>query len=441
MLELSDLIQILAVSREWSAAVRSMKPIRASIARDNSEWRSIRERNACRPLPPIASIIVSPLLRHVAAIEIKHNRVWTQLTNAPLALLAQYAPNLQSLWCTLILTPTDPLTLPAQLTSLGLSMDDAYTDAEIDGVLTALAALPSLSRLHFSLAQFGQPSEVELRILAAAPSLRDLTLEDTRQGPAQLSDEQTEQIRASLGHLLRVDVGRNDSEDLAGLLKPPVSARWQDIGFVLADADTGELLLRLSTLTTLTLNYRWDTAQLDFLSQLLRLTTLRLDCVSWAHGGGWTIPPVDALASLVRCTGLTDVHLRCGFSSAQYSTLFAKLTRIKKLTLDSAARIESLQFLVSGPITHTLEELCMYKLFLPPSEVSHLYGLRRLRSLDSDCGFDPPLGDAAVDSLSPPTPLLPALTSSVHQWRIGDGLQNVRRQGPSYEWMQARRTQ
>ena len=47
LLELGDLAQLLAVSREWSAAVRSMKPIHASFAGD--DWGTNREREVFRP--------------------------------------------------------------------------------------------------------------------------------------------------------------------------------------------------------------------------------------------------------------------------------------------------------------------------------------------------------------------------------------------------------
>ena len=85
---------------EWTAAVRSMKPIHAEIQRDDRSWR-----NNLHPLPPIESIVASPLMRHVVAIHIKRARGWTPMGNASLALLAQRAPNLQSLWCKLTLTP------------------------------------------------------------------------------------------------------------------------------------------------------------------------------------------------------------------------------------------------------------------------------------------------------------------------------------------------
>ena len=77
MLELGDLSQILAVSRPWSAALRSMKTINASIDRD-ADSRSSRATKVFRPLPPVASIVGSRLLRHVAAIQVKHQYAdWT----------------------------------------------------------------------------------------------------------------------------------------------------------------------------------------------------------------------------------------------------------------------------------------------------------------------------------------------------------------------------
>ena len=100
MLELGDLVPVLAVSRSWSAAVRSMAPINAVCERD--EWGTLRQRNAFRMLPPIASIVASPLLRHLAAIHISHTIThvvgsFTPMTNESLGLLAQHAQHLTSL--------------------------------------------------------------------------------------------------------------------------------------------------------------------------------------------------------------------------------------------------------------------------------------------------------------------------------------------------------
>ena len=95
MLELDDLAVILAVSREWSETVRSMAPINAAIQR--RIWRLKSMKKKFRPLPPVARIVASPLLRHIASIHISGARGVTPLDNASLGLLAQHAPNLQSL--------------------------------------------------------------------------------------------------------------------------------------------------------------------------------------------------------------------------------------------------------------------------------------------------------------------------------------------------------
>ena len=95
-----------------------------------------------------------------------------------------------------------------------------------------------------------------------------------------------------------------------------------------------------------------------------------------------------------------------------------------------------------GPITESLEELALCHLDLPPSELPHLYGLRRLRTLDlADC-FSSRLDDATVDILSPPTSVLPGLTAFVHSWQTAGGdSDNLELRDLSYEWMQARLTQ
>ena len=256
MLDLQDLIQILAVCRDWAAAVRSMAPIHGTVARD--EWRLIHQRNVL--LLPDATFVASPLLRHVATIQISHmDGCWTPLDNASLGLLAQLAPHLTSLRCELTLTPNESLILPSKLASAQLKLDGKHTAASINGVLTALAALPSLSHLRLCISAFvREVSDVDLSLLGACLSLSALTVENLRGSAPKLSDAQVKQIRSSFGHLQRISVGWMDSGLLARFLQPPVTLRWQDIGFVEADARTGELLLRLPSLTKLDLGLSDD---------------------------------------------------------------------------------------------------------------------------------------------------------------------------------------
>ena len=438
MLELRDLGRIVAVSREWSAAVRSMAPINAAIQRNQRGSAHEFEFEAFRPLPPIASIVASPLLRHLAAIEIEHEGpFWTPLDNVSLALLAQHAPNLRSLWCTLTLTPDDPLMWPATLTSLTLELDGEHIYTAVNGVLTALAALPSLSHLCLRISALEAQSSQELRLLAACPSLTSVTLNNSNGHPAILSRTQVDQIRSSLGHLRHFSAGLLAFNHLAQLLQPPVTAQWQDLGPIFGDERIGDLLLTLPSLTQLHLDYQYDqgTVQVDFLAQLPLLAVLHLDCYQ---------PIVCVLTSdavldaLVRCNGLTELDLECAFNSAHWSALFAKLA-LKKLTI-RGGELDTLASFASGPITQSLEELTLDEQDFSPSEVSHLYALRRLRSVHLRCCFHPRLDDSLIDNLCPPTPLLPSLTNFGHAWR-SDGGGNRKRQGPSFEWMQQRLTQ
>ena len=421
MLDLADLSRMLAVSREWSAAVRSMALVHGSIQRTTTARFSL--------LPPIPNIVGSPLLRHLTAIQIGHTHASeTRLDNDSLALLAQHATNLTSLWCKLTLTSDEPLVLPSKLKTLHLQLDGGYSDSEINGVLTALAALPSLSRLCIVLSQ---SSDVDLSLLAACPSLIDLTIGTLNGSAPKFSVAQVKQIRSSLGHLHRFSIVWMDSNMLTRLLQPPVTVSWRDIGQVYADERTGELLLRLPALTKLELSYFQDTAHVDFLLQLPQLTALDLVCYRWGRGG-WFVPADALLASLQLCSELTELSLHCGFNSAQWSALFDKL-RIKKLTVCGGA-IETLRCFAEGPITQSLEELDIRDLALPPSEVAHLYALRRLRALRLDCCFSSRLDDDTVDSLSPPTRLLPSLTELFHRWKTPE-LQRVSvdRKGASFE--------
>ena len=431
MLELEDLIQIIAVSREWSAAVRSMKSINAEIYRGASTLASIRR------------MAVSPLLRHIATIDI--GRYYAPLDNESLGLLAQHAPNLTSLECIFKLTPNKPLILPVKLTSLDLILHGEHTDAAINGLLTALTALPSLSVLCLYLSVFKRENAVELSLLATSRSLTDFTLRTVDGSHLKLSDTQLDQLRLSLGHLQRVDLERMKTDVLERLLQPPVTAQWQDIGLVWANENTGDLLLTLP-MTRLDLFYMKDAPHVDFLSQLPLLTDLGLHCSNPGDDEAedtqqeWFIPADGVLHSLVLCSGLTTLDLECGFNSAQWTALFEKL-RIKKLTI-RGGDLKTLRCFATGPITESLEELDIQALILPPSELSHLYSLRHLRTLRLDQCFSPRLDDATIDGMCPPTALLPALTDLYHQWQIADGKYNhVQLEGPSFDWMQQRLTQ
>ena len=220
------------------------------------------------------------------------------------------------------------------------------------------------------------------------------------------------------------------SDMLARLLKSPCTARWKDIGRAWADARTGELLLRLPSITQLYLRYDLDTKRVDFLPQLQHLTVLRLRCPC--------IPADALLDSLTRCDYLTELNLNCGFTSAYWSALLAKLTRIQKLRI-CGGKLDKLQCFASGPITESLEDLSISGGNLRPLEVSHLSSLRRLRSLRLVRCFSSPLKAAAVDSITPPSVLLPALTALSYHCQADDGgWVSLERQGPSYEWMQQR---
>ena len=190
MLPLDDLSRVLAVSRAWSAAVRSMTPIAALLFRDH------------RHPFPIALLVGSPLLRHLAAIHRKHSSQATMpMDNASITLLSLHAPNLTAVQCALTFLPTRPLALPAQLQSLELEMDAEYSDAAINSLLATVAALPSLTSFHLKLSIFGLKNSIQLRLLAACHSLTDLTLETLLSFTPTLTDSQVEQVRENLGHL------------------------------------------------------------------------------------------------------------------------------------------------------------------------------------------------------------------------------------------------
>ena len=407
-----------------------MKPINGSLERIQ-----LHPDHKVLSLPPIERIVGSPLLRHLAGIHISEvDASGTPLENESLALLAQHAPYLTSLWCELTLTPDQPLVFPCKLTSLNLALDSDHTSSTIDVVLLTLALLPSLSHLCIRTSVFKRENTVEICLLADSRSLTSLDIGTFRGGAPTLTCAQQDQMRSSLGHLHRFNLHARMANNLARLLQPPVTACWQDIGYVEADEHTGQLLVTLQTLTRLDVYYTEPTAHLDFLPQLPLLRVLVLDSGS---SEVWYIRADALLASLVRCICVTELNIHCGFNSAHFSALFAKLP-LKKLTI-RGGELETLQCFAAGPITQSLDDLSIRWISLPPSELSRLYPLRRLRTLHLDGCFSARLSDAALDGVSPPTPLLPALTKLLYleNWTTTQ----VERRGASFEWMQQRLTQ
>ena len=164
-------------------------------------------------------LIASPLVRHLTTFHLNNACAhWNQLSSEFVEILARHAPNLQSLQCAVTLTPNEPLVLPAHLVSLKLALDGEYTDATINGVLTVIAALPSLAQLCLLLAAFADDNSVQLNLLAACPSLTGLELASSHYHTPKFTETQVEQIRSSLGHLHHLSVGLMDSSLLARLL-------------------------------------------------------------------------------------------------------------------------------------------------------------------------------------------------------------------------------
>lgn len=257
-----------------------------------------------------------------------------------------------------------------------------------------------------------------------------------------IPDEQVSQVRSYLGHLQRFSLDYYlDLARITRLLQPPVTMRWQDIGWIFADAHTSDIIVTLPTLTKLDLWFHEHTPHADFLSQLPLLTTLKLDC---RHSPmdmprRFAILAEPLLASLLPCTGLNELDLNCGFSSEQVGTLLATLTKLRRLKL--YVKLKTLQCLASGPATQSLEHLSLYQhTSLPHSELVHMYALQGLRSLSIDQVFES-VDEDTLDSLCPPTQLFPRLTQLFCQWHDDEWeWDSVDERGPSYEWMQQRLT-
>jgi hypothetical protein len=115
------------------------------------------------------------------------------------------------------------------------------------------------------------------------------------------------------------------------------------------------------------------------------------------------------LGVLPGCTGLTSLHLG-GFTCAHLRQLLPHLTKLAQLAIFSACELDSLRFLLNGPITCTLTSLTLIKCkhpHLSVTEMQHVTALRALTELNIACCFTQPMDALSQRFFTPPSLLLP----------------------------------
>ena len=278
-LSLADLSRVLAVSRAWSAAVRSMKPIDAEVTSEGvSAWM----------------IAASPLAVHVRHFG-STDYYWKN-SSGDLLFLSRPPFSLISLACALDLSPPARMFLGHSLQSLTLQLrDEANTAAVINEAFVTISRLPLLEKLDLWLSSFFP--EVSFAPFAVAPRLRIFRCKALF--VRQPTHPQLDHLRM-IPHLRSVDLALS-RESLLFLLRAPHSLEWQEINRV--DDIDSDVAAALSTLPTLTTLATLACCSVAFLPALTRLRSLVLDL------DPDVLLAADIVAGLPCCSQLTDLAL------------------------------------------------------------------------------------------------------------------------------------
>jgi hypothetical protein len=183
--------------------------------------------------------------------------------------------------------------------------------------------------------------------------------------------------------------------------------------------EDGDAIVQLPTLTNLSI--RLSIRHSDFLRQLPNLRSLQMDfwqCVERTD----TERVVESLYSLVQLTTLRLEmlgSLSTPLTSDHLAACLLHMPLLSHLRLSHVAGLDSLRFLSSGPITHSLKELELLhaRPQLPLPELAHVHVLTALTRLRLESVFDAPLDEPTARLYTPPSSLLPSLRHFAHAWR------------------------
>jgi hypothetical protein len=395
---LKELVPLLRVSKDWAAAVQSMRPLQARLPDVHDE-------------PSLLRICKSPVSRHVGMADVAK----FPLSASTLYVLALRMSNLQGLQCS-VDGAWSPLVFPTRLRWLNLTLKAAtpLSDKqrlELDDVITAMAALPHLEVLKVTAPKAEGRC---LTPLATASALRSLTwILDPLDSPISID------ALRNMPHLRSLSFNVKAAAFTRMLQMPHQMKLDTLIMFGPFTAEHGKAIVHLApTLTDV--SFSLDSQHTDFFHQMPNLRRLVLGA------GKCTLPPdadriMNSLQSLV---GLADLRLYGAgrfplrFTSDHLAACLPHLPLLTSLQLSYATALGSLRFLASGPITRSLKMLDLdhFNPRLPLPELLHVHALSVLSSLTLRLVFDRPLDDHALPLYTPPSSLIPSLRHFVHEW-------------------------
>jgi hypothetical protein len=407
---LKELVPFLRVSKEWAAAVGSMRPLAVDLPYTGSDARLLR-------------FCMSPLSRHVSKAS-----VWMfPLSCWSLYHLTQRMPNLQELSCHFT-GSWSSLMFPARLLNLTLRFQATADDREpfadqqhreLDDAIVFIAALPLLEELSITASK---ARSCCLTPLATALALRTLTLYlDT----SVLESPVVIETLRHMPHLRSLDFNPSPG-GLQRMLQTPHAMRLESlrIPHAVITANAGQSVAQLPSLTELM--FTLCSPHTDFLCQLPNLRCLHLCTCNEVESDA-----DRTMASMHSLTSLTELQLDSSFdgdrfplryTSAYFAACLPHMPLLSNLQLFHATALDSLRFLSSGPITSSLKELRLgyFDPRLPLSELRHVHALSSLTKLSLCYVFDRPLDEYTQSLYTPPSPLLPALREFEYEFEASD---------------------
>jgi hypothetical protein len=381
-LPLSGLHSALAINRDWSGAVMSMRSIRVKMSKPPAS------------LDPIAR---SSLGRHIMCFG--SHAATMQLTVQSLLILVQRMAHIKELYCTLKLGPSDldtigdALHFPPRLSTLFCivqtsEVHPAQSISLVNAAIVAVSRLPLLDNVGLEFPRFSE--EVNFAPLQAHATLKCFGF-DWSDYSHRVSDAQADVIR-SFQVIEKLELPDMKAAFLMKLLlKDPFPRRPHLLktGF-LADLDeeSASLLKNFPSLEEIRTTIR--TKDLDFLQPWPRLSIVTLG-VRFAPQGIES----SILTSLPRyIPHLTALNIGSGsFTADQLAVLKFGLPQMRELRLREMQMLKSLQFLAVPSLITTLEALDLVQLQLPPEEEVHIRPLRRLKRIALDHAFSQRLSD------------------------------------------------
>jgi hypothetical protein len=406
---LTELAAVFRVSKGWSAAVHSMRPLDGQVGYMGSIQPSV-----------LQLLWSSRLARHVGSL----SNLWPidapPLSDAALVEVAQRMVNLRSLsWKVGVAGAAVSLVFPARLRELRLNFVPANTetppsDSSLSRALTAaigiVVALPELESLALTAhdaRSCDHAAAVRTGIARAGARLEpDCAGVTNRRRATAVHATSTFAQLPSVGGELRTNAS-DATHDATRHTRCAVAFHCRIRAAIVSLPSLTKIDVSLSSTLT------------DSLRSLPNLRSLRFS----THACTELADADRILSSLHSLVGLTELRLYGGgtfplpFTSAQLAACLPHMPLLTHLYLLNYLSLDSLRFLSSGPITHSLKELSLilYQVQLPLSELAHVHALSSLTKLTLWSVFDPPPDESTVALYTPPSRLMPSLQSFWHR--------------------------